>query len=102
MGVKGGCSPQNNRENFERTKRASSRWQQLYTKKFSALFHHCHDATNSRNQSSKRNQQISQNRRRGDGEKRRREGVEGAWAEGCSVICVNLISKRHGAALWCW
>jgi hypothetical protein len=25
MGVKGGCSPQNNRENFEATKRASSR-----------------------------------------------------------------------------
>jgi hypothetical protein len=37
MGVKGGCSPQNNRENFEPTKRASSRWQQLYTKKFSPV-----------------------------------------------------------------
>jgi hypothetical protein len=37
MGVKGGCSPQNNRENFERTKRASSRWQQLYTKNFSPV-----------------------------------------------------------------
>jgi hypothetical protein len=35
MGVKGGCSPQNNRENFEATKRASSQWQQIYVKKFS-------------------------------------------------------------------
>jgi hypothetical protein len=35
MGVKGGCSPQNNRENFEPTKRASSQWQQIYVKKFS-------------------------------------------------------------------
>jgi hypothetical protein len=28
MDVKGGCSPQNNRENLEATKRASGWWQQ--------------------------------------------------------------------------
>src|SRR5438034_2419243 len=38
MGVKGGCSPQNNRENFVPSKRASSRWQQLYTKIFFTAF----------------------------------------------------------------
>src|SRR5207249_3417551 len=104
MGVKGGCSPQNNRENFEPTKRASSRWQQLYTKKFSPLFHHCHDATNTRNQSSKRNQQISQNRRRGDGEKRRRDGVARACAAVSSFICATWMTNRPRAALpvRCW
>jgi len=35
MGVKGGCSPQNNRKSFEASKRASGQWQQFYVKKFS-------------------------------------------------------------------
>src|SRR5436190_18915324 len=30
MGVKGGCSPQNNLKNLEASKRASSRWQQKF------------------------------------------------------------------------
>jgi hypothetical protein len=34
MGVKGGCSPQNNLKNFEATKRASSRSQQILSEKF--------------------------------------------------------------------
>jgi len=34
IGVKGGCSPQNNRENFVATKRASSRSQQILSEKF--------------------------------------------------------------------
>jgi len=35
IGVKGGCSPQNNRKNFEATKRASNRWQQILCENFS-------------------------------------------------------------------
>src|ERR1700751_2081324 len=37
IGVKGGCSPQNNRENFEATKRALTQSQQICAKKFSRL-----------------------------------------------------------------